>query len=132
VSMARKRKGSNLRKNNNNAKVNKSKTGQTVANNSSELTVEGEIDRPRSKAGPVELVGVDELHGEAGRSDYNYSSAGTDTSGWTRSALAVGTLSGKMPRPWFPKWGWWFLPLSLVGGALCAWCGGATSAGCYC
>lgn len=121
--MARKRKGSNLRKNNNNAKVNKSKTGQTVSNNSSELTVEGEIDRPRSKAGPVELVGVDELHGEAGRSDYNYSSAGTDTSGWTRSALAVGTLSGKMPRPWFPKWGWWVLPLSLVGGALCAWWG---------
>jgi hypothetical protein len=121
--MARKRKGSNLRKNNNNEKVNNSKSGESVSDNSSELIGESDSNRPRAKADSVVLMGVDELHGDTDRSDNYYSSIATDTSGWTRSALVEGTRSGKMPRPWFVKWGWWFLPLSLVGGALCAWWG---------
>lgn len=121
--MARKRKGSNLRKNNNNVKVNKSKSGQSVSDNSSELIGESDINRRRASADSVVLMGVDELHSDTDRSDNYYSSVATDASGWTRSALVEGTRSGKMPRPWFTKWGWWFLPLSLVGGALCAWWG---------
>ncbi len=49
-------------------------------------------------------------------------SEGTGTSRW-RSTMVEGSRSGKMPRPWFKKWGWWFLPLTFIGAALSAWWG---------
>lgn len=49
-------------------------------------------------------------------------SGGAGTSRW-RSAMVEGSRTGKMPHPWFKKWGWWFLPLTFIGAALSAWWG---------
>jgi len=77
----------------------------------------------------VTLLGADELDGSTDQSVQHHPAVTTDrnassaASGWGRGALVEGTRSGKMPRPWFKKWGWWFLPLSLFGGAVGAWWG---------
>lgn len=41
------------------------------------------------------------------------SSAAQTEADWSRGWL-VGTSDGKMPTPWFRKWGWWMLPLLLI------------------
>ncbi len=41
---------------------------------------------------------------------------------WSKAYL-VGTSDGKMPTPWFRKWGWWMIPLliaALIGGVIWA------------
>ena len=38
-----------------------------------------------------------------------------DDANWSRSGLIEGTSDGKMPSPWPRKWGWWMIPLVLIG-----------------
>ena len=138
--MVRKRKGKTPKSNAKTLKVNNSKSGQNENqnNNNGKTTGEVKYNQTHATIDSVELIDVDELHSSTATQDLTRSSAvtnmhvtsgaaahnaGSGASGWSRTALVEGTRAGKMPRPWFKKWGWWFLPLSLIGGALGAWWG---------
>lgn len=133
--MVRKRKGRNSQKNAKRVKAS-NKSGQNESQNGRDkTTAKANYNRPHSRKESVELIDVDELDNRSGSQDGHRSTlatkpsgagghhAGTRASGWGRTALVEGTRTGKMPHPWFKKWGWWFLPLSLIGGSLGAWWG---------
>ena len=141
--MARKRKDRNSQ-NSDKRVIDKHEFGQNENLNSGDQTVsDGETIRPHGKTDSAVLINADELDSSAGSQDLHRPSVATPsvatnvklTSGtdvhdastgavsWARTALLEGTQTGKMPRPWFKKWGWWFLPLCLIGGAVSAWWG---------
>ena len=142
--MARKNKGTNPKKNAGTVKDNKNENQNRVDG----MNTDQKYNQSRKSADSVVLIDADELAGHAGSQDVHrpvvdtnvkptssvtahsvsnnavaITGANTSASGWTRTALLEGTRAGKMPRPWFPKWGWWFLPLALIAGALSAWWG---------
>ena len=143
--MARENKGPNPQKNAKTVKYNKSDKNENQ-NSDDRASSDQKNNQSHESVDSVVLIDTDELTGSSGSHDdhrpaiatnvkstssvsaYNAntgasSDAISGASGWTRTALLEGTRAGKMPRPWFPKWGWWFLPFALIGGALSAWWG---------
>ena len=144
--MARENKGPNPQKNAKTVKYNKSDKNENQNSDDGASSDQKKINQSHESVDSVVLIDTDELTGSSGSHDdhrpaiatnvkstssvsaYNAntgasSDAISGASGWTRTALLEGTRAGKMPRPWFPKWGWWFLPFALIGGALSAWWG---------
>ena len=143
--MAHENKGPNPQKNAKTVKYNKSDKNENQ-NSDDGASSDQKNNQSHESVDSVVLIDTDELTGSSGSHDdhrpaiatnvkstssvsaYNAntgasSDAISGASGWTRTALLEGTRAGKMPRPWFPKWGWWFLPFALIGGALSAWWG---------
>ena len=136
--MARNRKGRNSQKSDKRVKGNNKPNQNENQNSGDQMASEGEYNRFHGKTDSAVLIDADEVDSGAGPQDLHRPSVATNvksTSGaalhdsgtgavsWARAALLEGTQAGKMPRPWLKKWGWWFLPLSLIGGAVGAWWG---------
>ncbi len=51
------------------------------------------------------------VRGERGRHD----SRESEVADWSRRGYVEGTEDGRLPRPWFRRWGWWMLPLAALG-----------------